>query len=92
MTPRNWEDLAAKANYVKGTAAKRAAVALDSAVEDAHVLISVVKTHVPSHMKISDHCLVELLFTIIARMGKQLQQFKLQWQVQKKLFELHSEL
>lgn len=78
MTPRNWEDLAAKANYVKGTAAKRAAVALDSAVEDAHVLISVVKTHVPSHMKISDHCLVELLFTIIARMGKQLQQFKLQ--------------
>ncbi|XP_063440916.1 uncharacterized protein LOC134721686 isoform X1 [Mytilus trossulus] len=48
LTPRNWEDLAAKANYVKGTAAKRAAVALDSAVEDAHVLISVVKTHVPS--------------------------------------------
>ncbi|CAG2217138.1 unnamed protein product [Mytilus edulis] len=66
LTPRNWEDLAVKTNYVKGTAAKRAVDALDSAVEDAHVLISVVKTHVPNHMKTSNHCLVELLFTIIA--------------------------
>lgn len=66
----DWENIIVKGNYV-GTnlAGRRAGAALEMVKEDGGQLLKDVKNYMPKKFHVSDLCLVEILFMLMARMG-----------------------